>query len=262
MYKYLLLGVIALIFIGCGSSGSIINSGDGTDSENNSSFSVDITSQRINYKKDENVTLELNITGDAGENPIFTWSEKNITIGSDRVLIKDDFNVSSHHVSVIVEGDVETKRASFDFDVSYFKTEILTDRKDEVLVDTNKSLMWVSDMNTSKHACLAVHHDNDAEKAQRATFCEDLTFAGLMDWRKPTVDEISNFIKETVNADILPAYYAPCKILIGTDNGGNKAVITRYGDKKLGTLGEVLSTVDDALNSSKNIGLRCVRTIN
>jgi hypothetical protein len=77
-----------------------------------------------------------------------------------------------------------------------------------------------------------------------------------MDWRKPKTSEVVAFVKDTVDVGILPAYYAPCKILIGVNdtNGSDEAIVTRYGVGLFG-FGELGAVIPVKFN----IGLRCVR---
>lgn len=143
-------------------------------------------------------------------------------------------------------------------DFSNFEPKTLGARKDKVLVQKDKNLMWINDADKSKKACLAVKNDTGYNIAQ--AFCENLTFAGFTDWRTPNSTEMVDFVEKTNKANIQTAYYAPCKLLMATDYTnplvdpyGNVAVITRYG-KKAG-----FGNIGDVAHVKYNIGLRCVR---
>jgi hypothetical protein len=226
-------------------------------------FFVTINAAKSTFGIDENVTLDANITGFAGNNPTYTWKEGAVVLGNQAQFKKDDFNKSEHHVVVIVSDGDTNRSDSFDFNVSdftNFEKQTLSARKDEVLFQKTENLMWVSDMNKSKEACLAIHKNIEAEYNASKTFCQDLHFAGFDNgWRKPTVGEIQSFITQTIEANILPAYYAPCKFLIGVD-GTQQVILTRYGQKfGFGTAGDVNGTFE-TVRQTQNIGLRCVRT--
>lgn len=68
------------------------------------------------------------------------------------------------------------------------------------MMDVNYRQMWVSDEDKNKDACLAV--ENSSQYPQVANFCENLDFAGFKNWRKPTARELSDFVKDTVHADV------------------------------------------------------------
>ena len=224
------------------------------------SFLIAITSEKRNFRTDENVTLDTNVTGAVGT-LVYTWKEDTTVVGTDSNLTKDDFTVGSHTIVLTVENGGESVSDSIDINVSDFTNFEIPSGDDQVLIQKSEQLMWVSDMDKTKQACLAIHAGNEAEFNTSKTFCQELNFAGKEDWRKPTVMEISFFITQTIAANILPAYYAPCQILIGTDGMDvDQAIITRYGVKNsFGNTGDTYSTANAALADGKNIGLRCVR---
>jgi len=220
-------------------------------------FSVSIT--------DDDETLYANVTENAGDNLKYSWKEEDEVLGNQSELSKGVFSTSLHHVELIVTNSNGIERnASFDFNISdftNFETRTLSTREDGVLIQTDKNLTWVSDMDDTKEACLAIHVGNKDDSNKEPTFCQNLEFAGYHNWRKPSVIEIQNFITTTIEANILPAYYAPCKFLIGVDsNSIEQVVITRYGQKVgFGDAGDINGTYED-VRKDKNIGLRCVRS--
>jgi hypothetical protein len=263
MKKYLVLALTLFIVYGCGSSGSSLDDNKTNPStDKNDTFSVKLSTAQNSYTTEDNVTIKTVITGETTF-PTYAWIKDGVSLAdTTSELNVTDFNASKHTVTVIVSSDGVDKNDTIVINVSNyndFDTRVLSTRKDEVLVQKSKNLMWVSDENETKKACLAVKNDGNYTIAQ--TFCEDLTFAGNSDWRKPTVTELVDFIKDTGAANILPAYYAPCKLLIGTDStnsladtNGNVAVVTRYGvNANFGTLGDIQKV-------RYNIGLRCVRS--
>jgi len=147
-----------------------------------------------------------------------------------------------------VRGPVDTSTGNFSI------REIGTE-KDRVIVDTSKNLAWVNENNVSKYACLAIHFDKPEEYNTSKTFCSQLDHAGIGAgfWRDPTSAELSDFVKDTTAAHLLPGYEAPCKRLLARDADGEKAISTRFDTVK--PLGEV-SVLEQPLTS--NIGLRCV----
>jgi hypothetical protein len=124
--------------------------------------------------------------------------------------------------------------------------------------------MWVSDANDSKKACLAVHDTNlTVAKTLSQNFCKNINFGEfpIGSWRAPTSDELSNFIKQTVKADILPAYYRECNLLFADDNGSSKVVATRYGVQKDidGSIVDISAKLGEVINFRTHYGIRCVR---
>ncbi len=244
---------------------NVFNSGESaTDSitVNVSEFLVNLASTKSIYNLDENITLDSNVTGTLGSVVTYSWADswtkvdnsiedKNLT-ENDAKIIDGVFGVGKHSVTVTVDSDGSKKSDSVDF--TLYDLNVTTVSDDGVVIQASKNLMWVSDSDTSKEACLAVKNDGNYTISE--TFCENLTFAGSMDWRKPKTSEVVAFVKDTVAVDILPAYYAPCKLLIGANdtNGSNEAIVTRYGAglSDFGELGAVIPV-------KYNIGLRCVR---
>ncbi len=240
-----------------------------------SKFLLNLTSSESKYKKDygidENITFDANVTGSLESTPVYTWTRDGVEVqdANSSQLSIDDFNTSLHNVFVNVSVNGIEQNASVDFNVSDFTDlNFTTVSGGDVIIQTvsmGQNLMWVSDMDKTKKACLAIHHDKPEEITESQTFCSSLNFAGFnSDWRKPTVSEVTNFITTTISANILPAYYAPCKLLIGTDGGTDQAIITRYGQGKLGNAGDTFGTVssvqtDSNTSKRKNVGLRCVR---
>jgi hypothetical protein len=220
-----------------------------------------------NYDVSENVVLEAKIVGLA-QADTYTWKEKNNTISTTSKLDKK-FSVGSHSVTVEARVNNLVKSASFDFNVSdwsNFDTKILSLREDKVLVDKEKKLMWVSDSDESKKACLAVHEGNlSVAKPLSQNFCKGIEFGGFEkgSWRVPTPNELSNFIKETVKANILPAYYQPCNILFADENGVSKVVATRYGVKEDidGSIVNISAKLGDIIDYRTHYGIRCVKSL-
>jgi len=223
---------------------------------------------KTNYDVSENVVLEAKVVGLA-QADTYTWKEKNHTIATTSKLDKK-FSVGSHRVIVEATVNDSLKSISFDFNVSdwsNFETKTLSDREDKVLVDKDKKLMWVNDAEDSKEVCLAVHEKRlNIAQSLSQKFCKNIEFGGFKKglWRTPTSDELSNFIKETVKANILPAYYQPCNILFADENGVSKVVATRYAiENKI----EILPTssrnaeLGEVLEFRTNYGIRCVRSL-
>ncbi len=146
-------------------------------------------------------------------------------------------------------------RGPIDNDTGIFTIKTKGTQNAKIIVDNNKNLMWVNDSDQNSQACLAIHSQGDLDNAKN--FCTTLNYAGFADWRDPTPQEISDFIKGTTNTYLLPGYKAPCKRLLGTENNGTKmAVSTRFDtNNPLGTI-KVLETPLAA-----PIGLRCVRVV-
>ena len=156
-------------------------------------------------------------------------------------------------------------RGAVDNSTGEFTLSTIGDNSVGVIVDTTKHLMWISEHDASKKACLAVHAFKDAAKTILAEdynkskgFCSALNdkFPSDTVWRDPTAAELENFVKRTNAVHILPGYEAPCKAVLARDaNGSETAISTRFDSTK--TVGS-----KRAFEPYKyNIGLRCVRTV-
>ena len=277
MWKYILSIVITFMITGCGSTGTTNpndpspeqnstqdqngtqNNGGGGDQNTTAEnpIVIDNSNYQTEWYASDTVRLTANVTG--AIEPEYTWKEGNTTLGHGSSLEKSDFTPGDHTITLFVDDGAYSKSAVYHIHVipvPKFKIESLTVNEDKVMMDVNHRKMWVSDGDQSKHACLAV--PTPADYSQVENFCENLDFAGFTNWRKPSARELSNFVKDTVKADVLPAYYAPCQLLIATNDASKDvAVITRYGvAAEKGALGDVI----DPAPTSK-VGLRCVRDV-
>jgi hypothetical protein len=146
-----------------------------------------------------------------------------------------------------VRGKIDSSKGGFSFDVAD-----LPDAK--VIVDSH-SRMWVNEFVASNKACLAIHKDKPEEYNSSKTFCSKLDYAGFEDWRDPTAQELSTFVKESNEAHIFIGFEAPCKRLLARDVDGNESAVTTRFDTN-NPLGTIMPL---EANLTSNIGLRCVR---
>ena len=275
MKRYILTLAMVLMFVGCDSVVDVDNTITDTEfkiSLKNNKFNHNTEGGKVTYRVNELVSLEVKVSDQVNVDS-YTWKEGDKVIGTASKLDRE-FSLGSHAITVDVAANNSVKSLSFIFYVSdeaYFVTKKLGAREDEVLVDTTYNLMWVSDSDESKEACLAVHEANLTKaKTLSQNFCKNIDFGEFPvgSWRAPTPNELSSFIIETVKADILPAYYKECNILFADENGSSKVVTTRYGVKN------EIEILDGDPGSSRNAklgealvfrthyGIRCVRTIN
>ncbi len=236
-------------------------------------FAVTITGGQSNYNTTDDVTLEANITGNVGNNPIYAWKDGSTPLATSKIMTQK-FAAGSHFVTVDVTENEITKSASFDFNVSD-----LTDFNisGSTIGQISTGLMWVNS-DESEGACLAIHgdeynaskgYDDSFERAK--TFCNVLTLSGFTNWRTPDTDEISDYIKETSAANIITKYDRPCTQLLAlvknadaADGVNYRAVTTRFMSTDYFSIGSVRTHTyaADVANLLKyNIGLRCVRNV-
>jgi hypothetical protein len=231
-----------------------------------SDYFVDINKGKTNYGITENTTLEASIEGSVTVDT-YAWKEGDTVLSTTSKLDKK-FSVGHHIVVLEVVANNHTQTATFEFDIlgSNFITKKLGHREDEVMLDTTYKLMWVNDKNESKKACLAVHEANlTLAQSLSQNFCKNIEFGEFPkgSWRAPTPAELSNFIKQTYAADILPAYYMECNLLFADENGTSKVVATRYGVREDidGSVVNVSAKLGEIINYRTHYGIRCVRDI-
>jgi hypothetical protein len=251
-----------------------------------SDYLVTVKPTKKVYKKDENVTLEANVTGTVATLG-YTWSDKHTKWKDDKFegpALSDDnlsnfttekltkvFSIGHHKVTVKVSANNSDKSATFDFDViddSDFNRTLSTDKKDRVIV--HKNLMWVDqplDLNATdgKPKCAKIHGVSDTNKTLNAEqfetgkkFCDLMVFFnGKDDWRTPTPTELKVFIDNSLKQNFLSVYDDKCaRLLAITDtshpdaNNSYATVMSRYSS----------SPATDS-NLTPNIGVRCVRTL-
>lgn len=227
---------------------------------------VDINKGKTNYGTTENIMLEASIEGSVTVDT-YTWKEGDTVLSTTSKLDKK-FSVGHHIVILEVAANNHIQTATFEFDIlgSTFVTKKLGQREDVVMLDTTYNLMWVNDKNESKEACLAVHEVNLAvAQPLSQNFCKNIEFGGFPkgSWRAPTPSELSNFIKQTVAADILPAYYQECNLLFADENGSSKVIATRYGvaNDIDGSVVNISAKLGEIINYRTHYGIRCVRDI-
>jgi hypothetical protein len=250
-----------------------------------SDYFVTIKPVKKVYKKDENVTLEANVTGIVSSLG-YVWSDKHTAWKDDKsegnLKTSDDlssfttekltrlFSIGHHKVTVNVSANRSNKSATFDFDViddSDFN-RTLYKSKDRVVV--HKNLMWVDQpVNQTavdgKPKCAKIHSASDTNNTLKyeefengKIFCQEMIFFGKNDWRTPTPSEVKEYINDSLKANFLSVYDAACaRLLVITDpshpdeNNSYATVTTRYSS---------LPAHDSGLIPS--IGLRCVRDNN
>ncbi len=154
-----------------------------------------------------------------------------------------------------VRGPVDNSTGAYKFETKDGGHIVLDDS------NTTHKLIWVSEFDKDKNACMAAHSLGDYNKS--IGFCEALDYAGFNDWRDPNSKELSSFIKGTTNANILPGYLAKCKKLIARDQEGNQTVerqvVTRFGEEANPKVGDIGAIIGFDLNKKIGFGLRCVR---
>jgi hypothetical protein len=146
-----------------------------------------------------------------------------------------------------VRGKEDRSKGGFSFDEA-------KQSEAKVIIDSHNR-MWVNEFVASNKACLAIHKDKPDEYNSSKDFCAKLDYAGHDDWRDPTAQEVSTFVKESNEAHIFIGFEAPCKRLLARSIDGNESVVSTRFDKNktLGTISPLEA------NLSSNIGLRCVR---
>lgn len=210
--------------------------------------------QKKSFDLGESVSLEATVNNDVKS---YEWSENGSVLGRSKELYIGNLNPGDHEVTLkVIDNDGKTATAIFVFTIkdtkqNDFKAKTLTDSNDHVLVDKAQNLMWVSEKNETKEACLAMPTKTKFQ-SEADDFCENLVFAGFNDWATPTTAQLQDFVVSTIDQDILPGYTKPCPLLLSKDTDGHyKGVTTRYN--KTYKPGEITDI-------SYPIGLRCVRS--
>jgi len=250
--------------------------------DSSSEFLVNIQSTNNKYTTSDDILLEAILTGVAVSDPTYTWKDGNTDLGVNTKTLIKKFAVGNHTVTVEVTGNGITKRTSINFNVSDLTDFNITDL---TITQNSKALMWVNaaqgtvDKNNNI-VCLAIHGDEyNASKGyddsfnRAKTFCGNMDFAGFTNWRTPTVDELSNFIKDTNSSYIVTKYDRPCTQLLALtdsvsdplDGVNYRAVTTRFMSTKyfpnIGTVRDHTYSADAKIYDKYNVGLRCVRNI-
>jgi len=274
--KYISLFLALALFGGCGSTknntqssenlnhNQAINKQDQNSSKDKANLNTHsdkvatamITGGKSSYQLGETVSLNAKVSEDTKS---YTWSEDGVVLGEDAHLSTNSFNQGKHTINLIViTEDGQTILKTFSFDVvdnsiNDFTAKVLKNSDAHVIVDKAQNLMWISEKDESKKACLAMPKKEVFENSAK-NFCKELVFAGFDDWRTPNTDELQDFIVSTIDEGIMPGYPKPCPLLLSKNqNGEFEGVVTRFGEK--GSL-----HAGDIIDVQYPVGLRCVRS--